>query len=177
MFFGGIHPKAFLSRNFFRAIYTVRLCRMRQAYDRPTTRIVSCKSNLQPAYDCRVRQKKCRRILKHVLKSYDNRRYRQLEWRELCATFCMTRAARVACDSRKQKLYRLNRPLGGRLLTSFRALELRSQQCSCSSIIRRSHSPGGERGLLLGIFVGGGGGRVSRRLGSPNADPTSDQNM
>ena len=36
-------------------IYTVRFCRMRQAYDRPTTRIVSCKSNLQLAYDCRVR--------------------------------------------------------------------------------------------------------------------------
>ena len=51
----------------FRAIYTVRLCRMRQAYDRPTTRIVSCKSNLQLAYDCRVRHKKSRRILKHVL--------------------------------------------------------------------------------------------------------------
>ena len=32
-------------------IYTVRLCRMRQAYDRLTTRIVSCKSNLQLAYD------------------------------------------------------------------------------------------------------------------------------
>ena len=60
-----------------RAIYTVRLCRMRQAYDRPTTRIVSCKSNLQLAYDCRVRHKKCRRILKHVSKSYDNRKYRQ----------------------------------------------------------------------------------------------------
>ena len=29
-------------------------------YDRPTTRIVSCKSNVQLAYDCRV---------KHVLKS------------------------------------------------------------------------------------------------------------
>ena len=41
-----------------RAIYTVRLCRMRQAYDRPTTRIVSCKSNLQLAYDCLVRHKK-----------------------------------------------------------------------------------------------------------------------
>ena len=47
----------------------VRLCRMRQAYGRPTTRIVSCKSNLQLAYDFRVRHKKCRRILKHVLKS------------------------------------------------------------------------------------------------------------
>ena len=52
-------------------------CRMRQAYDRPTTRIVWYKSTLQLAYDCRVRQKKCRRILKHVLKTYDNRRYRQ----------------------------------------------------------------------------------------------------
>ena len=47
-----------------------------QAYDRPTTQIVSCKSNLQLAYDCRVRHKKCRRIFKHVLKSYDNRRFR-----------------------------------------------------------------------------------------------------
>ena len=53
-------------------------CRMRQIRtDRPTTRIVSCKSNLQLAYDCRVRHIRCRRILKHVLKSYDNRRYRQ----------------------------------------------------------------------------------------------------
>ena len=60
-----------------RAIYTVRLCRMRQAYDRPTTRIVSCKSNLQLAYDCRVRLKKCRKILKADLDgttfSYDCR--------------------------------------------------------------------------------------------------------
>ena len=56
-----------------RPIYTVRLCRIRQAYDRPTTWIVSCKSNLQLAYDCCLRQKKCRRILKHVLKRCDNR--------------------------------------------------------------------------------------------------------
>ena len=44
-----------------------------------------------------------------------------VEWRELCAIFCMTRAARaleIACDSRKQKLYRLNRPL----LTTVRPL-------------------------------------------------------
>ena len=37
----------------------------------------------------------------------------KVEWRELCAIFCMTRAVRtleIACDSRKQKLYRLNRP-------------------------------------------------------------------
>ena len=56
-----------------RAIYTVQLCCMRQAYDRPTTRIVLCKSNLQLTYDYRVHHKKCRRILNHVLKSYDNR--------------------------------------------------------------------------------------------------------
>ena len=56
-----------------RPIYTVRLCRMRQAYDRPTTRIVSCKSNLPLAYDCRARHEKCGRILKHVLKRCDNR--------------------------------------------------------------------------------------------------------
>ena len=35
--------------------------------------------------------------------------------KKLRAIFCMTRAARaleIACDSREQKLYRLNRPLG-----------------------------------------------------------------
>ena len=46
-------------------VYMVRLCHMRQAHDRPMTGIVSCKSNLHLAYDCRVRQKQ-RRILKHV---------------------------------------------------------------------------------------------------------------
>ena len=51
-------------KSLLRAIYTVRLCRMRQAYDRPTTRIISCKSNLQLAYDCRVRHKKCFKILR-----------------------------------------------------------------------------------------------------------------
>ena len=35
----------------------------RQAYNRPTARIVSGKSNLQPAYDSPVRHKRCRRIL------------------------------------------------------------------------------------------------------------------
>ena len=43
------------------------------AYGRPTTRIASCKSNLQLAYDSRARHKKCRRILKHVLKRSDKR--------------------------------------------------------------------------------------------------------
>ena len=39
---------------------------MRQAYDKPTTRTVSCKC-------CRVRHKKFRGILKHVFKRCDNR--------------------------------------------------------------------------------------------------------
>ena len=60
-----------------RAIYMVRLCRMGQTYDRPMTQIVSCKSNLQLAYNCRVHHKRCLR--------YDNRRYMQ-SWmtRVLC---------------------------------------------------------------------------------------------
>ena len=99
-----------------RAIYTVRLCRTRQAYDRPATRIVSCKSNLQLAYDWPVRHKKCHRILKHVFKSYENRRMTMMAMLndESCVRiFGMTREARaleIACDSRKQKLYGLNRP-------------------------------------------------------------------
>ena len=102
-----------------RAIYTVRLCRLRQAHYRSTTRIVSFKSNLQLAFDCRVSYKKCRRILK----SYDNRWLRHVEWRELCAIFCMSRSAsalEIACDSRKQKLYRLNRPLGNKIPVEIR---------------------------------------------------------
>ena len=61
-----------------RPIYTVQLCRMRYAYDKSTTRIVSCKSNLQLACDCRVRHEECRGLLKHVLKPYDNRSDRQI---------------------------------------------------------------------------------------------------
>ena len=59
-----------------RAIYTVRFCRMRYAYAMPTTRIVSCKLNLQHPYDSRPQHEKCRRILKHVLKPYDSRSHR-----------------------------------------------------------------------------------------------------
>ena len=97
-----------------RPIYTVQLCRIRSAYDNSTTQIVSCKSNLQLACDCRVRHKKCRRLLKHVLKPYDNRCDRQFDIVEIVYDFSMTRAARVtkiACDNRKQKSYRVNRPL------------------------------------------------------------------
>ena len=67
-------PKYRVSSSYLHTeIYTVRLCRIRQAYDRSTAWIVSCKSNLQLAYDCCLRQKKCRTIWKHVLKRCDNR--------------------------------------------------------------------------------------------------------
>ena len=85
---------------------------MRYAYDKSTTRIVSCKSNLQLACDCRVRHEECRGLLKHVLKPYDNRSDRQFYIVEIVYDFSMTRAARatkIACDNRKQKSYRVNR--------------------------------------------------------------------
>ena len=87
---------------------------MRYSYDKFTTRVVSCKSNLQLAYDCRVRHEECRGLLKHVLKLYDNRSDRQFDIVEIVYDFSMTRAARalkIACDNRKQKSYRVNRPL------------------------------------------------------------------
>ena len=74
---------------------------MRYAYDKSTTRIVSCKSNLQLAYDCRVRQEECRGLLKHVFKPYDSRSDRQFYIVEIVYDFSMTRAARalkIACD-------------------------------------------------------------------------------
>ena len=102
-------------------IYTVQLCRMRYAYDKSTRCIVSCKSNLQLTYDCRVRHEECRRLLKHVLKPYDNRSDRQFYGVEIICDFSMTRAVRaikIACDNRKHKSYRVNRPYGGRNLTT-----------------------------------------------------------
>ena len=42
--------------------------------DKSTVRIVSCKTDLQLAYDCRGGHMKSRRILKCVLNPYDNRR-------------------------------------------------------------------------------------------------------
>ena len=86
---------------------------MRYACDKSTTRIVSCKSNLQLTYDCRVRHEECRGLLKYVLKPYDNRSEGQFYSVEIVCDFSMTRAARaikIACDNRKQKLYRVNRP-------------------------------------------------------------------
>ena len=97
-----------------RPIYTVQLCRMRYAYDKSRTRVVSCKSNLQHACDCCVRHEECRRLLKHVLKPYDNRSVRQFDIVEIVYDFSMTRAARaikIASDNRKLKSYRVNRPL------------------------------------------------------------------
>ena len=97
-----------------RPIYTVQLCRMRYVYNKPTTRIVSCKSNLQLAYDFRARHEECRGLLKHVLKPYDNRSHRQFDIVEIVYDFSMTRAAcatKIACDNLKQKLYCVNRPL------------------------------------------------------------------
>ena len=91
----------------------VQLCRMRYAYDKSTTQIVSCKLNLQLACDCCVRHKKCRGVLKHVSKPYDNRSDRQFYIVEIVYNFSVMRAARaikIACDSRKQKSYRVNRP-------------------------------------------------------------------
>ena len=87
---------------------------MRYAYDKSTTRIVSCKSNLQLACDYRVRHEECRGLLKHVLKPYDNRSHRQFDIVEIVYDFSMTRAARaikIACDNRRQESYRVNRPL------------------------------------------------------------------
>ena len=52
-------------------------------------------------------------FLKHVLKLYDNRSHRQFDIVEIAYDFFMTRAARatkIACDNRKQKSYRVNRP-------------------------------------------------------------------
>ena len=79
----------------------VQLCRMRYVYNKPTTRIVSCKSNLQLAYDCRARHEECRGLLKHILKPYDNRSHRQFDIVEIVYDFSMTRAARatkIACQ-------------------------------------------------------------------------------
>ena len=56
----------------------------------------------------------CRGLLKHVLKPYDNRSDRQFYIVKIVYDFSTTRAARaikIACDNRKPKSYRVNRPL------------------------------------------------------------------
>ena len=82
-------PLHVAERIVLRPNYTVRLCRIRQAYDRPTTWIFSCKSNLQLAYDCRVGSKSCRRPVASLL--YATKSYRvnrplliaEISWRDL----------------------------------------------------------------------------------------------
>ena len=69
-------------------LYTVQLCLMRYAYHKSTTRVVSCKSSLQLACDCCVRH--VVGFLKHVLKLYDNRSYRQFYIVEIVQDFSMT---------------------------------------------------------------------------------------
>ena len=82
-----------------------RLCRMRYAYDKSRTWIVSCKSNLQHACDCCVRHEEWRRLLKHVLKPYDNRSDRQFYIVEMVYDFVhdASSALKIAYDNRKQK--------------------------------------------------------------------------
>ena len=90
-------------------------CSMRLAHIMSTTWIVSSKSDLLHLHDSRTQHEKCRRILKHVLKPYDSRSHNQLEWR-VVYDLCLTQAAcatKVAYDSRKQKSYSVNWPLGG----------------------------------------------------------------
>ena len=52
-----------------RPIYTVQLCRMRYAYDKSITQIVSCKLNLQLACDCRVRHEECHGLFETCCKA------------------------------------------------------------------------------------------------------------
>ena len=109
---------------------------MRCAHDRSTTRVVSCKSNLQLACDCRVRHEECRGLLKHVLKPYDNRSDRQFDIVEIVYDIFMTRAARaikIACDNRKQKSYRVNRPLQRQTLSPLKGVPLKEVSQSKSS--------------------------------------------
>ena len=81
---------------------------MRYSYDKSRTPVVSCKSNLQLAYGCRVRHKECRELMKHVSKPYDNRSHSQFDIVEIVYDFSMRRVAhaiKIACGNRKQKSY------------------------------------------------------------------------
>ena len=64
-------------------------------------------------YNLLVRHEECRGLLKHVLKPYDNRSVRQFDIVEIAYDFSMTLTAlaiKIACDNRKLKSYRVNRP-------------------------------------------------------------------
>ena len=65
---------------------------------------------------------------------------------ESCVRFCMTRAARaleIACDSRTQKLYRLNRPYLDFFMTKLRI----------SEVITKTFRTDSHRNKLLGAPV------------------------
>ena len=69
---------------------------------------------LQLLYDRRTRPTIYRRTLNHVLNWATVLSIGNIEWQVSYTIFCMARAARateVACDSRKQKPYRVNRPI------------------------------------------------------------------
>ena len=62
----------------------VQLCRMQYV---SRTRVVLCKSNLQPACNCRIQPEECRGLLKLVLKPYDNHSDRQFDIVEIVYDF------------------------------------------------------------------------------------------
>ena len=67
----------------------VQLCRMRYTFDKSRTQVVSCKSDLQLAYDCHVQHEECRGLLKRALKTYDNHSDRQFYIVEIIYDFSM----------------------------------------------------------------------------------------
>ena len=71
---------------------------MQYAYNKFRTQVVFHKSNLQPACDCRVQHKEC-----HILKPCDNHSHWEFYIKE--------QAACAIKINRKQKLYRVIRPL------------------------------------------------------------------
>ena len=58
----------------FRPIYTIQLCRMQYAYDESTTRVVRVNQTYNLLAIVVYDTKKCRGLLKHVLKPYDKNR-------------------------------------------------------------------------------------------------------
>ena len=86
---------------------------MKYADDESRTQVVSCKSNLQLACDCRVRHKKCCGLLKHVLILYDNHSDREFYIVKIVYDFSTMRAVhaiKIACVNHKQKSYHVNWP-------------------------------------------------------------------
>ena len=75
----------------------VQLCHMRYAYGKSRTQVVSCKSNLQVACDCRVQYEECHGLFeKHVFKPYNNCSDRQCYIMEIVYDFSMMHATIVS---------------------------------------------------------------------------------